>query len=218
MSSGPRFSIIAWGRRRTLNERNGGGAGPPCARTEEAAPEAPRASAAASHPGGGTGTSAEDQGALDVGQPPKPMAVSVEEVADAVRRFVEAETRRGATGTTRGLAAGAGALRNTNHRPRAPTEAETRSARQVAAEEAAPKTYTGSHPQLVAELKGALGAQYEPFRTLAVRYQHGALPVERFVADAAEMTGGRAAPLLAAAARALPDAARRTALLKALCA
>jgi hypothetical protein len=42
--------------------------------------------------------------------------------------------------------------------------------------------------------------------------------VERFVADAAEMTGGRAAPLLAAAARALPDAARRTALLKALCA
>jgi hypothetical protein len=25
VSSGPRFSIIAWGRRRTLNERNGGG-------------------------------------------------------------------------------------------------------------------------------------------------------------------------------------------------
>lgn len=100
----------------------------------------------------------------------------------------------------------------------ADTEAETRSARQAAAEGAAPKTYTGSHPQLVAKLKRSLGAQYEPFRALAVRYQHGALPVEQFVADAAEMTGGRAAPLLAAAARALPDAARRTALLQALCA
>jgi hypothetical protein len=113
----------------------------------------------------------------------------------------------------------AGALVQTGgKRCGADTEAETRSEQQAAAEEAAPKTYTGSHPQLVAALKRALGAQYESFRALAVRYQHGALPVERFVADAAEMTGGRAAPLLAAAASALPDAARRTALLQALCA
>jgi hypothetical protein len=77
-------------------------------------------------------------------------------------------------------------------------------------------TFTRSHASLVARLRATLGAEkYTPLRSLAVRYQHGEVGVQRFVAEAAQLVCGRV-DLLVEAARALPHAARRTALLHAL--
>ena len=81
---GPRFSIIAWGRRRTINERNGGAAGQVTdnhasqGNARGAAPRAPHAAAPAGH-----GASGE-----------KEETVSMEEVAGLVQRMLEEQGGR----------------------------------------------------------------------------------------------------------------------------
>ena len=229
---GPRFSIIAWGRRRTLNANNGGGKG---MRGEEG--EGGRTTTTTRRDFGAGGAAAappRPSGAGDAPRPENELVMGSGEVSALIRAFVRAEEASamgggiGARDTARGggsrSASGSSVGRFAGSKgglggPRGSGgERRDASAAAAAAREAAlavPAGAIGAETRgsapTVAKLRASLGAgAYASLREAARTFQRGESSAEAFY-DVAEAACGEAE--LRALAETLPDAGKRVELL-----
>jgi len=195
---GPRFSIIAWGRRRSLNARNGGGAGGEVREEGEArAGSSGRGNAATTAPApAATARAMEKTNELVMGSG---------EVSELIRSFLAEES---AKASTRGGKPG-GARRIP---PPPPTPTPTRAVSKPKKSTKPPPPPTAGSAALASDLRRTLGEDaYLALRDLARAFQRGETTAAAFY-DAAVAVDVDVVLRLAAH---LPDARKRAELLEA---
>mmetsp|Transcript_25162 Transcript_25162/g.54774 ORF Transcript_25162/g.54774 Transcript_25162/m.54774 type:complete len:428 (-) Transcript_25162:204-1487(-) len=214
---GPRFSVIAWGRRRTLNERNGGGPG--VSKPNNPTLGEPLRSSSAHNAGRSHTSSQPPKHTMDTkySDQTKEAAVSMDEVQALVQSFVSDQQVKTQVKDQR-----------TNRRTRTPTSSQQLEANDhrtsmdrgqsntIASGQSVtyPVTFTGSHKALVRTLKETLNRQeYTKFREASVQYQHGNLLLSSYYDMVLPLVHHRI-DLLRLAANCLPDAERRNELLE----
>mmetsp|Transcript_47878 Transcript_47878/g.89175 ORF Transcript_47878/g.89175 Transcript_47878/m.89175 type:complete len:440 (+) Transcript_47878:48-1367(+) len=203
LNVGPRFSIIAWGRRRTVNCRNGGPAHVP----------APMSTSNQSLPP----SSSLITNDISLMLPPsdnsssKAPAVLMADVNDLVQQFV-ATTQHGHMVKEQRKHQ---RKRRSDHEYNGQTYANLKHAPEDEAVSGAyelprfPVTRTGAHKTLVRDLKLVLGSKYHEFRNAGVSYQHGCMSADEFCDIACRLLGFGQARLLVQAVMCMPDSGGR---------
>jgi hypothetical protein len=227
---GPRFSIIAWGRRRSLNPRNGGTVA--CGGERESVAQA-RArllrdvSAMDGDASGGDGR----VGAAELGSERAELAMGSGEVSSLIRAFLreraEAEAERASAERAPGkenkhenkhrnkhkLAGGLGGAERDARRKRDDDAA----AAALAVPPGTPVPETRGSAPMTAATRAALGEPaFLKLRNAARAFQRGELDAEAAVAAAKDAAGNAGANALAKLATYLPDDAKRDELVVAV--
>lgn len=221
-AGGPRFSIIAWGRRRTLNANNGGANGGELRREDQFAHAATRDAATDSAASASSSSAAAPEGANN------DLVMGSGEVSTLIRAFLRDEEARetrerarensgpgGRVGRSRGTpgeaATDAVAVADASLRNAARASA---AARRVPPGVVVPET-RGSAP-VAAKLRATLGdSAYAALRAAGRSFQRGEMDAREFYDATAAACGGSGGETAAALAAHLPDPNRRAELLAA---
>ena len=222
---GPRFSIIAWGRRRELNSRNGGAASSAGGGVQELKLPTPREaggySAMTGAGGGGASGSSFASGhaasAGAGGEKPNELVMGSGECSELIRRFIREEDGR--SRARRGVGGGRGGSGSASGR----ASGSTKSAAILPPSAKAPVTPTvmkmretrGSAPGAAA-LRSSLGDErYTELKDFARRYQRGEVDADAFYEHAKYLCDGDAGKVMALVAHLPNDETRRAELLAA---
>jgi len=218
---GPRFSIIAWGRRRKLTSRNGGSLEGGVSEGDAAKVPTPREAGSLSGSAGllsgsgrGQHASSSFSSAHSGDEKVNELVMGSGECSELIRRYIREEegrerARRGGRGGGRGSAAGQTAAKKSAAiltpprvcAPVTPTVMKMRETR-------------GSAPGAAA-LRSELGEErYSQLKEFARCFQRGEVDADSFYEHAKYLCDGDAGKVMALASH-LPDAARRAELLAA---
>ena len=220
-AGGPRFSIIAWGRRRTLNANNGGANGGELRREDQFAHSATR-DAATDSAANATSSSSAPEGANN------DLVMGSGEVSTLIRAFLRDEEARETRERARENSGSGGRVGRSRGTPgEAATDADavadaalrnaaraSAAARRVPPGVVVPET-RGSAP-VAAKLRAALGdSAYAALRAAGRSFQRGEMDAREFYDATAAACGGFGGETAAALAAHLPDPNRRAELLAA---
>jgi hypothetical protein len=214
---GPRFSIIAWGRRREINSRNGGAASSAGGGVKLPTPK--EAGGYSGMTGGASVSFASGHAAAggSGGEKPNELVMGSGECSELIRRFIREEDGR--SRARRGVGGGRGGSGSASGR----ASGSTKSAAILPPPPKAPVTPTvmklretrGSAPGAAA-LRSSLGDErYTELKDFARRYQRGEVDADAFYEHAKYLCDGDAGKVMALVAHLPNDETRRAELLAA---